>query len=527
MSETASQLLSHKLVRNTIFNSLGRIAGLLSAFLVTPYVVATLGPRMFGLWSLVLVLIGSLEMLDFGLRPVFMKYVAEYHLRGEQDRINHLVTSGIALYGGVGLVALVCGVLFVQPVLRLSGISADLFAVARIVVPLAIAVFCLNILYRLLEAVVWGLQRMEVSNSVAIGVAVFQAVATVIALAQGYGLVGLLVARGMATLLGVMFLSLGLWKLMPQLRIGLRYVQRAGFSVLLGYGSKIQVTKLAELAFTEGDKLFLGYFVGLPAVAFYELAARVIQGTRLLSMMVTSAVVPAASELDAGGDQALLRLLFRRASKYLVLAAAPLNLFPVALAPWIVLAWVGQGYTPVVWIIQALAVGHFAHVLTSSGTTLVRGIGVPGYETRYALLLAAVNSLLSLGLISRLGFTGVLLATPTALILSSVYFQRSIESLVGMRWQVLWQRIYGPPTLACLVVGSLVYLGCAVLFPPTQAMSRLQAIAVVLAGGAVLSLGYGLIVWYSSYLDTYDRRLLSGLVRGMHREQPLAVDITN
>jgi len=527
MSETASQLLSRKLVRNTIFNSLGRIAGLLGAFLVTPYVVATLGPRMFGLWSLVLVLIGSLEMFDFGLRPMFMKYVAEYHLHGDQERINRLVTSGVILYGGVGLVALVCGVLFVQPVLRLLGVAPDLFAVAQIVVPLAIAVFCLNILYRLLEAVVWGLQRMDVSNRVAIGVAVFQAVATVIALARGYGLVGLVIARGMGTLVGIMFLGLGLLRLMPQLRIALRHVQRSSFSVLLGYGSRIQVTKLAELAFTEGDKLFLGYFVGLPAVAFYELAARVVQGARFLSMMVTSAVVPAASELDAGGDQASLRLLFRRASKYLVLAAAPLNLFPVALAPWLVLAWVGQGYAPVVWIIQALAVGHFAHVLTSSGTTLVRGIGVPGYETRYALLLATVNSLLSLGLISRLGFTGVLLATPTALILSSVYFLHSIESLVDMRWQVLWQRIYGPPTLACLVVGSIVYLGCAVLFPPTQAMSRLQASGVLLAGGAALSLGYGLIVWCSNYLDTYDRRLLAGLLRGVYREQPLAVDTTN
>ncbi len=514
MSQTVSQPLSQRLVRNTIFNSLGRASGLLGALLITPYVLSILGNRMFGLWSLILALTGYLEVFDFGLRPVFMKYVAEYHLLGNAPEINRLLTAGLVLVAGLGAVVLAAVFFLTQPLMRWWGVETDLFALAATVIPLAVAAFYVRILGRLLEAVMWGLQRMDVSNSVAVLATAVQLAGTVWVLQAGYGLVGLVIVRGIVALVSVALLGIVLVRMLPALQIGPRHLRRASFGTLLRYGSKIQVTKLAELAYVQGDKLFLGYFVGLPAVAFYELASRLVQGARFLSVIVTSAVVPAASELDAGGEKESLRVLYRRASKYLVLVAAPLNLFPAALAPWLVLAWLGAGYHPVVVLLQALAVGHFVHVLTASGTTLVQGIGLPEVETRFALLLLAINVVLSFVLIGRFGFNGVLFATPLALILGSAYFWWSLRPIVGVRVQELWGQIYAFPTIVCLIVGGLVYVAGLRLSPGTLAGGhRLEATAITLGVGLGMSVAYGLIMWGSAYLDGYDRRLLSGLAR--------------
>ncbi len=526
MSEPAPRSLSHKLVRNTIFNSLGRTSGLLGVLLITPYVVAMLGPRMFGLWSLVLVLTGYLELLDVGLRPAFMRYVAQFHHHEDEQGINRLLTSGFVFAAGAALIVLSLTVIFIQPLLRRMNVGVDLFAAASVVIPLAVVAFGIAAVYRLLEAVIWGLQRMDVSNGVAIGVTVLQLLGTVIALQGGYGLVGLVIARGLATLAGTGFLAFGLWRLSPRLRLGYRYLRRSSLESLLRYGAKIQVTKLAELAILHGDKLFLGYFVGLPAVAFYELASRIVQGTKFLSVMITSAIVPAASELDASGDRDALRRLYRRASKYLVIAAAPLNLFPAAVAPWLVLAWLGTGYEPVVMVLQALAIGHFAHVLTASGTTIARGIGLPEVETRYALLLMVLNLSLSLAFISRLGFTGVLFATPLALILGSTYFLRTVEPLVEMRWRDLWLHVYGFPTAACLILGALTYVVAWATLTPASLMSRPEAMLIVVASGMGMCLVYGIAIWQSGYLDSYDRQLLTGLTQRLVGERAWAADIS-
>ncbi|NOZ06334.1 MAG: oligosaccharide flippase family protein, partial [Chloroflexi bacterium] len=388
------------------------------------------------------------------------------------------------------------------------------FALAAAVIPLAVAAFYVRILARLLEAVMWGLQRMDVSNVVAVSATALQLAGTVWVLQAGYGLVGLVIVRGIVALASVALLGIALARMLPALRIGPGALRRASFGTLLRYGSKIQVTKLAELAYVQGDKLFLGYFVGLPAVAFYELASRLVQGARFLSVIVTSAVVPVASELDAGGEKEALRLLYRRASKYLVLVAAPLNLFPAVLAPWLVLSWLGAGYNPVVVLLQALAVGHFVHVLTASGTTLVQGIGLPEVETRFALLLLAINVVLSFVLIGRFGFSGVLFATPLALIVGSIYFWWSLKPIVGVRLPELWGQIYAFPTIVCLLMGGLVYATGVRLSQGTLAGGhRWEAVVITLGVGLGMTVAYGLIVWTSAYLDAYDRRLLSGVAR--------------
>jgi len=513
----SSSSLSHKLIRNTFFNFVGRSWAMLVTLFLTPYIVSKLGMQRFGVWSLILVITSYFGMLDLGLGASFVKYVAEYHARKDYEAINRMFNSGLALYLILSLVLVTAGFVLRDPILGLFKISADLSADARFVLLVAVAIHSLSNVFGIFQAVMTGLQRMDVTNLITLTVSVPRVFGTVLFLELGYSLRGLIVNEALVFALMALLLVLGAFHLLPQLQLGRTFCQWRTLRQLLSYGAKVQVSRLADLASSQTDKLLLGYFLGLSPVAFYELGSRVVLSSKRLSRVLISAIVPAASEIDAREDRAMLSQLYLRGSKYLVLIVTPVLLFVAAAAPLIMAAWMGQGYELSVPVIQLLALGHLVHLLTGVGTTTAKGMDRPEYETRYSLLLLAMSTLLGIALIIRLGFWGVLIATPLSLIVSSLYFMVLFHRLLNISLVQFLKDTYLQPVIACLLMGLPILTLNAVILQTLRAQGRLMSLAVLGAEGLLFVAIYGGLMLKTAYLDDYDRKLLKRLGQSLLR----------
>jgi len=508
---------SHKLIRNTFFNFVGRSWAMLVTLSLTPYIVSKLGIQRFGVWSLILVITSYFSLLDLGLGASFVKYVAEYHAQKDYEAINQVFNSGLALYLILSLVIVATGFVLRDPILGLFEIPAGLFADARFVLLVAVAIYSLSNVFGTFQAVVTGLQRMDITSLIALGVSVPRILGTVLFLELGYGLRGLIANEALVFALTALFLVLSAFRLLPQLRVGWGFYHRHSLRQLLNYGIKVQVSRLADLASSQTDKLLLGYFLGLSPVAFYELGSRVVLTSKRLSRVLISAIVPAASEIDAREDRILLCRLYLRGSKYLVLIVAPVFLFVAAAAPLILAAWMGEGYELSVPVIQFLALGHLVHLLTGVGTTIAKGMGKPEYETRYSLLLLAMNTLLGIVLVIRLGFWGVLIATPLSLIVSSLYFMVLFHRLLGIPLFQFLKDTYLQPVITCLLAGLPFLTLNAVALQTLQAQGKLVNLAILGTEGLLFVAIYGGLMLKTAYLDDYDRRLLKRLSQSLLR----------
>ena len=513
----SSSSFSHKLVRNTFFNFVGRFWAMLVTLFLTPYIVSKLGIQRFGVWSLIFVITGYFGLLDLGLGASFVKYVAEYHARKDYEAINRVFNSGLVLYLIFSFVIMVAGFALRDPILELFKIPAEFFADAQFVLLAAVAIYSLSNVFDIFQAVMIGLQRMDVTNLIVLGVSVPRILGTVLFLELGYGLRGLIVNEALVFVLTALLLVLSAFHLLPRLRMGWVFYHGHSLRQLLSYGIKVQVSRLADLASFQTDKLLLGYFLGLSPVAFYELGSRVVLTSKRLSRVLISAVVPAASEIDAREDRLSLCRLYLRGSKYLVLVAAPVLLFIAAAAPLILAAWMGRGYELSVPVIQLLAVGHLVHLLTGVGTTIAKGMGKPEYETRYSLLQLAMNTLLGIALVIRLGFWGVLIATPLSLIVGSLYFMVLFHRLLGIPLLQFLKGTYLQPVITCLLAGLPLLILNAVALQTLQARGRLMSLVLLGAEGLLFVAIYGGLMLKTAYLDDYDRRLLIRLGQSLLR----------
>jgi hypothetical protein len=133
-------------------------------------------------------------------------------------------------------------------------------------------------------------------------------------------------------------------------------------------------------------------------------------------------------------------------------------------------------------VIALLVFTYIINNLTGVGTTIVRALGVPRYESYYAVVGAGLNIGATLALAPRFGILGVLLGTAVGSTLGSVYFlwlfhrlrQLSLWSALG-RW--LWRL-----SLATALAGASVWWAAANL-PVELFADRAHGLATLSALG--------------------------------------------
>lgn len=501
--------LSRKIIRNTFFNFVGRFSALLVALLLTPYIVSKLGVQAYGIWSLIFVMASYLGLLDVGVGTSLVKYVTEYHTKRDYVALNSLVSTGLVFYLGLSSVVIALAFIFGGDVLRLFKIPSNLMGDAQLILVLAVAILSLSNAFGVFQGVIIGLQRMDVTNIIALAVSVPNVIGTILFLQLGYGLRGLIVNQavtfGLTTILAVVYS----FKLLPELDIRPAFCKGASLRQLMTYGMKVQVSQLAHLASSQTDKLLLGFFLGPSSVTFYELGSKVVLTGKRLSRVMLSAILPAASEIEAKQDGESLERLYVRGSKYLALVASPIMFFLVVGAPLLMRAWMGTGYELSVLAIQALGLGHLVHLFAGVGTAIAKGIGKPEYETRYTLLLLILQITLGIGLVIKMGFLGMLIATPISLIVSSLYFMIIFHGLLKMSFTQFTIDVYLKPVGACLLAGACFFIMNCVLSQFFVLQSRMASIGVLGLGGFVFTGVYFGLLWHSRYLDEYDKRLIT------------------
>ena len=222
--------------RNVLSNFGTQAWMLLLAIAATPFVVHELGVSAYGVYALVLTLIGDFAFLDFGLGAATIKYVSEFAGRGDTDAVGRVLRTAIGAYlllGLLGAAAIALSASFVAT--RLLDVPGSLAEVATTAVVLAGVGFAVNMPLAVFGAVPSALQRIVLANTLNVGFATVGVAGTVTLLLLGYGLAAILLfSVGVSALALVAFVVVSK-RLLPgvSLRPGL---ERSQLRLLTGFG---------------------------------------------------------------------------------------------------------------------------------------------------------------------------------------------------------------------------------------------------------------------------------------------------
>lgn len=502
------QSISQKIVRNTIFNAIGRFWGILVALVLTPYIIGHIGIERFGIWAIVGVLTGYFGLLDFGIGTSFVKYISEFYAKKDYEKINQVVNTGFVFYTIFAIFITTAGFILINPLLTFFNIPKELYNEAVFVFLLGIILFGISNALSPFGAIQSGLQRMDITNKVAIAISIPMIMGTIFFLERGYGLPGLMVNNAIILVISSIANLIIAFKILPELRFNFLLFNREIFKKLFSFGYKLQTSKIASLLHFHLDKILIAYFLNIGFVAYYAIASSLVSSVKEVPLILISAIFPAASELEARMEKEKLKELYLRSLKYLVLTGTPAFLGIFALAHPFMYAWLGAGYGRSATTLQLLLIASFINILTGPGFTILNGMGKPQYGMYTSIASAIMDVMLSIPLIIIIGYYGTIIGTCLSFSVCSICFFIFFHKITNINLIHTARKVFLAPFLVGLIS----------LFIPLFIVNQSQNYSLVLTGlaGASYICIYGLLIWKSGYIHSSDielwRKLLPALL---------------
>ncbi|GAG39120.1 unnamed protein product, partial [marine sediment metagenome] len=224
-------------------------------------------------------------------------------------------------------------------------------------------------------------------------------------------------------------------RLAPSLRVSPGAMRRGAMRKLYSFGWRAQIARLSNLIMFRTDALVVAVvfkFFGM--VGLYDLGVRAANQVRQIPALVVSALVPAASDLDARAEHDRLRRLYVISSKYLAVLTVPFVLFVVGAAGPLMRTWMGEkrDLAMATWVLRIIAFGYLANLLPGAGVSVALGKGRSDVQMKAGLLGIFSNILLTVVLVYAMGFYGIPIATAVSMFVSWAWFSRAMRQVIGV-----------------------------------------------------------------------------------------------
>lgn len=449
-------------------------------FAMVPVVIRSLGPSMYGIYALILSVLGFFALLELGAGAGAMKAAAAGCGSGNWDERNR--SLGVQLM--ISLAAAAIALVLLAALAPMFGVAFRIPAAQRAEVTVAIVLLGLRSAvlawpFGVIRSALYGHGEAVLVNLLQTFGAVAYAGLGWAALHFGFGLVGFAAANLLAFLLE----HVGYWyaasRRIPHLCFVMDWRDRVRLRDGLSLGGSQLLVAIAGLILLRTDPIIVQAFLPLSTVGVYAVALKVADQCLLLTKQFVNALSPVVAALHAGEQDQEVRRTALRGTRY-ALALALLPVVPLAVnADLLLTFWVGPSFTPAGPALAVLlaAVALMAPQAVASGVLTYTG---RHHATgRLAVQAMVTNVVASLVLVRSLGLTGVALGTLVAVLVVDVGVAgRELCRSLGLAPRDYWRQSFQPalgPAVPAIALGLVLRL----LAPATDFPTLVVQAAVI------------------------------------------------
>ena len=402
------------LARNAAWNAASYVLNALTLLIVSPYVVQGLGKDLFGIWVLIQMLTGYMNIADFGIRPAIVHFVAKHDARGELNAISRVVSAALkTLIASAGLVLLAAAVLapnlpawFHVDAANASDASTALWITA--------VAFALQLPLNAFTGVLIGKQRFDLTCRIDLFSMLASTIGIIAVLYLKGGIIGLALVIGLVELIEMLVKSKFAFREVPSLRIGWRAKDGGIIRALLAYGGFNVLVGASSMLVDRTDALVIGARIGTKGVTFYDRAAKLPMHTRMFVSQIGRVLMPEFGARDARNDREGVVRLLVTGSRNVLLIAGPIVAYLVVLGGAFLQTWMHgdaefriEGHLPLVLLAITVVFPIAAYPLLTAhqGTNRMRSLAV------FSAIEGVANLAISLALVGEHGLVGVAIGT--------------------------------------------------------------------------------------------------------------------
>jgi O-antigen/teichoic acid export membrane protein len=503
------------IARNVSATYLAIIVDAVIGLLMLPFNVTHLGTAAYGLWILTASVTVHLSVLDLGYGGGIVKFIAHYRARRDRHALNEIASTLFFMFAALGCLTygIAAAVAFhLDWLFRITPDQAEIGKWVLLIISVNVA---LNFPFSVFGGVVNGFQRQHINGVVSITSGVLVALANVMLLTAGYGLVTLVVVTTTIRVLTYGVYAANAYRAFPALHLSPALVRWDRLREVTGFSIYSSVIDWSYKLNYQLDQFVIGVFLGTAPVAVWAVAERISGATQNLTNQLNAVLFPVVVDSDASDQHERLRQILLQGTRLSLATVLPIATPLIALADPLIRGWVGTRKPELlasVPVLQILAVAVAVRVGTGTATTLLKGAGRHRLLASVNMAAGLTNLALSAALVHVWGLVGVAVGTLVPIAFSAfVILYPAACRRVGLPLRVALGRAVLP------AVWPSVFVGAMLVFTRPIAPPGLAAVAVQAAFGAILYLALFLMAigardraaYAANVQDLLSRRLAS------------------
>jgi O-antigen/teichoic acid export membrane protein len=451
MSKPPTGQVGRILLRNTAWNYIAVGVNLFANFVTFPIVIRALGDEAAGIWLVLGSITGYMGLLRLGVVPALTRFVATQLAEGHLEDVNRRASTAMLIVLGSGSLALLA-VPMSSWFASWLHLTPDVSEIAPTAFALGFVGFFLQLPGHVYNALLNGAQRQDYTSQVWIVSAAVKAVVNIALLWAGFGLLSLLwfdllliaVAGGLQWLMAR--------KAIPSLRLSMTNVHWTEARELMSFGGLIVINQSCRLIIDQTDRLVIGTFLSITMVTYYSAGWKLYALAYSVPITMLAAVGPMAGAMFGGRDEAGLRALFLRSTKYSGAVAWPVLLALAGCAAVVLDAWAGKGFGEHANVVQVLLLSFALTAHNHAGGTIVMAMRrIAPLTWQYEVPQAVLNLVLSVWLVQHYGILGVAIGTAVPAIALEYFFLRHVLTQLRVGWRQFWKDAIAPAAVPALI----------------------------------------------------------------------------
>jgi O-antigen/teichoic acid export membrane protein len=420
--------IGHKLLSGSALRVGTFFAQLLVTFFLSPFIIHTLGDRLYGFWVLIGSFIGYYGLLDFGLSSAVTRHIAGAMGTGDEDAIRKIYNTAVRLLFGIGCLTLLLTIIaiLVAPWLVANAEEIPLFRSVMLILGINMSI---SLMTRIYIGTLHAQMRFDIVSFVQIAALIVRSSLIVVALLAGYKLLALAwITFFTTTSSNLLYLYYGRKKL-PLLKIEAGLFKRDTAATLFGYSFYLMISQVANQLRFHADSFVIASFLSLSPVTHYSIASTLAMYFNQLVSKIVSVFGPVFSLQEGRGNFDDIKKTLFFASRISVAVTSFIGFGLVAWGSPFINRWMGPDYLDAYPCLVALVLGMMIFLWQTPAHSYLYATSRHRFLAILNLIEGVANVGLSIVLVRYYGIFGVALGTLCTLsvgklVVFPVYFAR-------------------------------------------------------------------------------------------------------
>ncbi|MBN2137569.1 MAG: polysaccharide biosynthesis C-terminal domain-containing protein [Sedimentisphaerales bacterium] len=481
------------------------MVNIIVGLLLTPFIIKHLGKPGYGIWTLVGSFVGYYGLLNLGVRPAIMRYIARYAGQGDERSLNETASVAMVMFCCTGVLVVAASFFLAGPLAQFFEVEPKHFDDFRYVVWIIGLTTGLGFPAHVFGAILHAHERFVVTNCVVVFTTLVRVGLTVYLLLSGEGLLGVALSVFSSQVIGFGANFLLCKYLMPQVHIRLAFAKLRVLRKLIIYGGVATVVSVADIMRGNLDSLVIGKWVSLSMVGIYGIAV-IIKGY-VVKLVVTGmgVLTPRFAALDGTGKQAEARQLLLKSlfvSSFLSFGGF---MMAIVFGGHFIDLWVGKDFADAVTVLYILSISSAFAVSQNPAIGFMYALNKHYLYAIATVIEAIVNLILSILLVSKYGIVGVALGTMIPMLIVKILVMPVyVSKIAGIGMLEYLKPMLLPFIVALVMTLTAYYTG--IITQDTPAMGYLICAGMIV--GIVYVSACFLVVW--KYNPTFIMSLVPG-----------------